>query len=253
MTRFSHLVQSLFFFLVFWLSTTLYGQIPADTLKSQPSLPKVVEREAPPDTTQTNSSRLGIGNWAGLGPTGISGNDLLRRYASPMRGRMFGLVFQYRLTEVFALQTGILYKRISAHVTAFKDALTLIESVDVQRNFDFLSVPLLLQASFGKRLKLLLQGGGFVSRLMYETDIYQTIVTPYYISPTPGVVSYTFYKSIEFGVSAGAGLARELKHSRTLGIMLQSNIGLNDINNYTVYTGGPTHTYSVLLVLSFMY
>jgi opacity protein-like surface antigen len=143
-------------------------------------------------------------------------------------GYAAGLAFQYNFPKVLSLRTGIMYElkgtsfpldsaSIAANPNAAKDALDEI---------DYLTVPLLLRATFGDKINFFVNVGPYWSLLLKRTVILQA-ASSYATDQEIDLTDDT--KKIDFGISAGIGASAVFNERIVISLEVRDNLGMTDI------------------------
>ena len=98
---------------------------------------------------------------------------------------------------------------------------------DLLEKLNYLNLPVVAEYSFGKKIKFKVDAGFFAGYLLKATAV-QKIKEPVASTHT---FTLTNRKSINFGVSAGAGLQISLTSKIKLDLGIRDNLGLANIYN----------------------
>jgi hypothetical protein len=106
-----------------------------------------------------------------------------------------------------------------------------IERTDIMTtgevNMDYISVPLLLKAKFGKKIKLYVNAGPYLGILLSSKNI----LNAYSNVPEIETNTDSTTKSTDFGISGGIGVEIPVGRSGAFTIELRDNFGLTDISD----------------------
>lgn len=192
-------------------------------------------------TAQTNPFDIGLEG--GLGIASLRGNEFLDKYHSNRIGYTGGLFAQYNLPKVLSLRTGAYFERkgSSSELQVTDDNGTTIGSVDGWSDFDYLTVPLMLRATFGDKLRYFVNAGPYVGFLLKQT----THTDSYGIMPETNEDNTDLFEETETGMAFGLGLSYALKSKLTLSFEARNNLGLTDMSKLPVFNGGEIKTNAV--------
>lgn len=150
-----------------------------------------------------------------------------------------GLALQYNVTNTLAVKLG----------AAFEIKGADLERTDIQTkgkiNIDYISVPLLLKARFGKNLKFFVNAGPYLGILMSS----KTKLDAYSGNPEQEIDNDSTNKKIDFGISGGIGLEIPFGKNGAFTIELRDNFGMTNISE-SLELNAPeikTHTANVMV------
>lgn len=152
-------------------------------------------------------------------------------------GYAAGLAFQYNFPKVLSLRTGIMYElkgtsfpfdsaSIAANPSAAQDALMEI---------DYLTVPLLLRATFGDKINFYVNAGPYWALLLKRIMVLEA-ASSYASDQEIDLTDDT--EKTEFGISAGVGAAAVFNERIVISLEARNNLGITDIEpgDYEVKT-----------------
>ena len=178
--------------------------------------------------TYAQSSKISIGIEGGAG---LSNAAIGVGQASP--GYTTKLTSQYNLSDILSLNVGFGYERRSSE--AHNIIIDSIYPQDwlVNWNFDFLTMPVLVRASFGSKVKYFINAGPYFSYLIKEHGYVKDNIenTKTYSEGTD------YYKRFESGISFGTGVSIPIAQQLSLLIEARGNVGLTNLSK----TEGGTH------------
>lgn len=191
---------------------------------------------------QTNKFELGVE--ASPSITFLKGSSFMENFYDPTLGFSGGFSFQYNIGKRIALRTNIAYERKGGiNRNNFYYDGNLIKNSSINFNFDYLTLPILVRFSFGKRVKYFVNTGPYFGYLLSQTfvtkgDNFNTRTNDY--------TSAT--NKFDFGVSFGTGLQYPIKEKIYLSSEIRGNLGL-----YNTIPGGDTKVNSVNLLFGIAY
>ncbi|BBE20684.1 hypothetical protein AQPE_4878 [Aquipluma nitroreducens] len=197
---------------------------------------------------QTNKFEFGIEG----GPSLISlrGNDIIDQYQNPTIGFSGGPFFQYNFKKIISLRTNLAFERkgSTAKTQAFDEYGNSLGNVRTNSNFDYLTLPILVRATFGKRILFFVNTGPYIGFLLKETSVSKGDKVP------KKVMDFTsLQKRNDFGVSAGLGLLVPFKQNIAFSFELRNNLGVYNVDAGHVINGGQIKTNSTNFLFGFVY
>ncbi|HRG38542.1 MAG TPA: porin family protein [Bacteroidia bacterium] len=187
------------------------------------------------------------------GPSAIkfTGNEIAKEYQQFDVGYSAGLSFQYNFKHILALRSGVALERKGAAIrdVVFTDNnANKLYSADFHYHYDYMVVPVLLRASFGKKVNVFINAGPYVSYLLQARGTYK--------DPNEGKVKSDFtnqIKKLDWGASAGLGASIPIKEKLIASIEVRNNLGLYNISDLPVYNDGSIKTFSSNLLVGLAY
>jgi hypothetical protein len=179
------------------------------------------------------------------------GNELIKKYRSSIVGFSGGVSFQYNFEKNISLRTGLSYEQKGG---ALKNYPVLFFSDGIRRNvricfrFNYLTVPVLVRASFGEKRHFFVNAGPYFSYLLEEVVTFSGAGT--------SKERYTFNRTDgkwDMGVSAGLGAFIPLGEKLVLTLELRNNLGLYNINSAPVYGDETIKNNSTNLLIGLAY
>lgn len=189
-------------------------------------------------------SKIGIE----FGPsyTSLRGNSNTDKDDSAI-GFSVGARYQYPLTEILSIRTGIIYERkgSKSDITAVDEEGKPVNSVSFDNKFHYMIVPLDVKAKFSSTSNLYATAGIFTGYL------YKAEMVP---------ESDKFKKKsltgdserLDYGASVGLGIERSINDNLKLSLEAKYNLGLADISKIsTVKTTSINFMMGIAYVLPF--
>lgn len=198
---------------------------------------------------QTTKSKLGIE--AGAGITSLRGNPILEKYQEHDVGFSSALFLQYNLKKTFSIHTSIGFERIG---TKTKSGLEVdsfgnpLGNAKTYRHFNYLSMPLLLRASFGKKINFFVNAGPHIGILLNETS-----VTKIEGGATTKDEHTEDFNTANFGVTSGLGVSIPLNLKFDISFEARDNLGLSNINKVEGLNNATIKTNSLSLLVGLAY
>jgi len=192
---------------------------------------------------------------------GIEGGPGLShlRYIDPVEknamtfGFSGGLFFQYNFPKIFSIRTNIAFERKSS-----RDQLTITSSgydqysivkTTANLNYDYLVMPVLFKATFGKKINYFINAGPYFGYLLSQEFKYVYYDLHNNFNQTASDKRY------DIGLTAGLGISIPIKDRYLISCEIRNNLGLIDINNtsYPYYPLSKTKTNSTNLQFGVAY
>ncbi|MDQ3102155.1 MAG: PorT family protein [Bacteroidota bacterium] len=202
------------------------------------------------DLIHGQANRFDIGIEGGPSRTFLQGNTLIDDLHEPTLGYSGGLFFQYSFRKVVSLRTKIAFERKGSvlHLPLVDIHGNLIDDVTTNANFNYLTIPLLLRATFGKKVQYFMNAGAYWGYLLKQTFVTKGSKLPETTSDNTAL-----HKRSDMGISAGVGLALPIARDFLLSIEVRHNLGMYNISAVPVINDGVIRTNSTDLLLGFTY
>lgn len=168
-----------------------------------------------------------------------------------------GGVFQCNFSHHLSIVTGLGYDRISDRDLDNLPGLGGTLEVPATEHLHYLTLPVTVQASVGKKVLFFVNGGIFLSALLHAAEIdaaYTTPLYPGYVSSQKYTVNYNF-NGADFGLIFGLGVSIPIRNNFAFILEERNNIGLINVLNeegmdsYNI----AGHTLSLVMLLGFTY
>ncbi len=186
---------------------------------------------------QTNKFEIGVEVSPSF--TFLKGNDFIEKMYNGTLGYSGGISFQYNWGKRIALRTNIAYERKGGEGEfEFTDNYgASIGKGVVNLNFDYLTIPVLVRFTFGKRTKYFINGGSYFGYLINQTLVFKGANSNGESNNTAS------YNSLDAGISLGTGIQYPINEKLFLSSEIRGNIGL-----YNILPGGDVKVNSVNLL-----
>lgn len=185
----------------------------------------------------------------------LRGNDIIKQYHQPTVGYSGGLFFQYNFPKTFSLRTGISFERKGSEFNStitYTDIIGNIigsEKIIARIHFDYLTMPLLVRATVGKKIKYFFNAGLFFGYLVKQTFVYKQ--STYLPAHTTDNIDND--KRFDTGVTAGLGLSIPIRDKFLISCEIRNNLGLYNVSKVQVIDNGTIKTNSTNLLIGFTY
>ncbi len=207
---------------------------------------------------KSQTSRLEFGVHGGINLGSLYGDGVnyysYNQFKKNFVGGEAGLSFSYRFSKKYSLKTFVQFEQnaiILQDIPLQSRSGYAYGKGDEITKLSYLNVPVTCIRSFGKRIKLNVNGGVFFGYLTRESEI--TIVKQRYfppgLPPTYEIFKNQkeFYKSKNFGLSFGAGVSYPISKTMKLDLNLQDCLGLYDVVKAEYSSRSSTKTNSLSL------
>lgn len=178
----------------------------------------------------SQQNKWNVGIVGGSGITTIRHTNSRWYKPSPTIGFYTGLSAQYNLNQHFAIHTELAFDRkgTSDKATLTDQSGNIVGTGKITNQFNYLTLPILFRASVGNKVKYFIQTGPYLSYLLNQTMKYSSKEessfndSRNYTSQTP---------ILDFGMSAGLGVAIPIKEKLAVSCELRGNYGFVDLNS----------------------
>lgn len=201
-------------------------------------------------TTYGQVNKFDIGVEAGPSLIFLRGNDFIDNNHKPTIGFTGGLFFQYNFKKIVSLRTNIAYERKGSVLTAQATDINgnPFGEITINTNFDYLTLPILVRATFGKKVQFFVNAGPYFGYL-----IKQTFVSKGDNIPTTTSDNTSLDKRFDTGVSTGLGLSVPIKTKFAFSFEIRNNLGLYNTSAVPVANNGTVKTNSTNFLFGFTY
>ena len=182
--------------------------------------------------SKAQKAKIEYGFQSGINISTVYGNGVFGDYRSPLTGFHIGGHLKVSKTENWGLKFIISYDNIGwiyKSLTIENSAGTGVMNADISIKLNYLNIPVLAEYSFGKKVKINIDGGGFLGILLNNK-----IVTDLNPPIPPGEEASTQTsgdnrKSTNLGLSLGTGIQIPLASKLKLDFNFRDNLGLTNI------------------------
>lgn len=177
-------------------------------------------------------NRITFGVEGGITEANLSSNNTYYKDLYNSRtGYAAGLALQYNFPKVLSLRTGIMYEYAG---TSFPDSASTVanpqSTIDWLETTDYLTVPLLLRATFGDKINFFVNAGPYWSLLLKRKQVLQTAASYSSISYPGQEIDLTDNtEKTDFGISAGIGASAVFNERIVISLEARDNLGMMDI------------------------
>lgn len=142
----------------------------------------------------------------------------------PAFGFSGGIFLQSNFSSIFSIRTNIAFERKGEIYTGkYLLGLTMPSR---NLNFDYLTLPILVRATLGKKVNYFINAGPFFGYLIKHTAI---IKDPNIQQNTTDFTN--FYNRFDTGISAGLGISVPIKEKFSISCEIRNNLGLYKISD----------------------
>ena len=194
----------------------------------------------------TQNSLFSIGAFGGQNFSTMRGTSYIDDNHTNKTGFTGGLTFNYQINDILSFQPEIVFERKGSTAPSYEirdlEGYSLGFLYGGDYHYDYLTIPLLLNVSIGKNLKLFVNLGSYLSYLINQTDDYSTVVIGNTNNMYPA-------KSFDFGIVTGIGFEIPLNENVSLFFEGRNNLGLLDIGDIpSFYDHGPIKHNSIAIM-----
>ena len=202
-------------------------------------------------STNTKRNKFEIGIEGGPSLVSLRGNQILNSNHRLTIGFAGGFTFQYNFPKIVSLRTNIYFERKGSVVKYdFTDLQgNAIGTGRTYSNFEYLTLPVLAQLSFGKKFKFLFNVGPYFGFLIKQNSVNEG-----FGFPLNGTTDRTEnYKRFDTGLSVGIGGSVTIKEKFVITLEARNNLGLYNVSELPVVDDGAILTNSTNLLIGFAY
>ena len=142
-----------------------------------------------------------------------------------------GFIFQYNFKNFLSLKTGFSYQRKGYQLTdiPFSDASgNMLGTGKTSSRLDYLTFPVLVKASFGKKVNFFVNAGPYAGYLLKKTD--RTKINGSSTTYTDDLsYNYNGMNRWDFGIAGGIGIAIPIRTYWVISVEARNYSGLLDI------------------------
>lgn len=196
-------------------------------------------------------NKINIGIEGGPSAIIIRGNEMVKEYQQFDAGYSAGLSFQYNFKRIISIHTGLAFERkgaVDRDVTFTDNNAMKLFSADIHSYYDYMVLPFLLRASFGKKATIFINAGPYIGYLLQARVVFK--------DPDAGKTKEDFtnqIKKLDWGATAGLGVSIPIKEKLVASIEIRNNLGLYNISALPVYNDGSIKTFSSNLLVGLAY
>jgi hypothetical protein len=202
-----------------------------------------------------NMNQVDVGITGGPSLISLRGNDYLKQFGKPAIGFSGGISFQYNFPKIFQLRTEFNFERkgcIESGEFQFMDSVGNVIGTEKWKghiNFSYMTIPVLLRASYGENIKYFADAGIFFGHLFKQT--YVEGPSTYFQGGTFDETQ--FDRLYDFGISGGIGLTFPIQQKFSISGEVRDNFGLLNTSAVAQVNDGTIKTNSTSLLISFAY
>lgn len=201
-------------------------------------------------TTHAQTNKFDIGVEGGPSLISLRGNTIIDQFHASTAGFSGGFSFQYNFQKVISLRTNIAFERKGSVLTSpVVDILgNSLGEASTYSNFEYLTLPILVRATFGKKIQFFVNAGPYFGYL-----IQQNFVTKGKNLPTTKSEDKSIVKQFDTGISTGVGISVPIKTKFAFSFEVRNNLGLYNVSSRPVINSGTIKTNSTNFLFGFTY
>lgn len=164
-----------------------------------------------------------------------------------------GMSIQYNMNKHFSLRVEPGFEK-KGYDTNYDSTFVengnitrIVKGLPITSNFNYITIPILLRASIGKKVKYFINAGPYLGILISQNIIYNHNVLDY---DKPKYNTINNYKTLDFGISTGIGMYIPMKNIFALSFEIRNNMGLTNISKSSNSTD-KTSSIGLLIGLSY--
>lgn len=161
-----------------------------------------------------------------------------------------GISAEYGLGKVLSLASGLYFNKEGKRADQLWDYSNPKAPLvfHYKSSYNYLSIPLMLKASFGKNVRFFVNAGGYFSYLTSASS------KAYFSNNKNTMQKSTFtevYMPFDFGVSSGIGFSAPISSRLSIAVECRNYTGLMDIGDETTIRPIKTNSTNVMLGVTF--
>ena len=201
-------------------------------------------------TSYAQTNRFDIGVEGSPSLISLRGNDYINSNHKTSIGYSGGIFFQYNFKKIISLRTNIAFERKGNMIkTKFSDLngnpLGELKGIS---NYDYLILPILVRATFGRKIQYFINAGPYLGYLIKKTIIVEAENFPTWTSDDTYLC-----KDFDFGLTTGLGLLLPIKQKFALSLEVRNNLGLYNTSAVPVINNGTIKTNSTNFMINLVY
>jgi hypothetical protein len=203
----------------------------------------------------SQDSKFVFGLQGGLGHSKIAFPDIRSDIQDkPILGYAGGIALQYNFYKFLSIHTELMYEKKGIGFKFETPVQGTVYKYDATRSeFYYLKIPLLLRATFGKKIKYFGNIGTYFGFLQSMNEIVFLNLENANFDRIFRVHSDFSYETFDYGIASGFGFAFPIDTRIDLSFELRNNYGLSNLNqNNKIYTN-TLYTNSTLGIFGLSY
>jgi len=200
--------------------------------------------------TFSQTKHFDIGLEGGAGLVFLRGNDFIKLHYKPTVGISIGISFQYSFSNNFALRSGLAYERKGGRFMVLAEQSGVTEEIKGHSNYDYLTLPVLIRASIGKKIKYFANTGFYIGGLVRQTLEYNSDGVVFKVPRFDNTIND---KLFDFGLVLGAGVYIPIKEQFFLSAEIRDDLGLTNTSKVPIMNNGKIKNNSTKLLICFGY
>jgi len=204
-------------------------------------------------TLSAQQSHFSIGLEGGPDYADLRGNSVLQ---NNLKGKIFynaGIAVNYHLNSRWEIKPGVYYETKGAKmdIELTNNIGTTIGEVESREIFKYFTIPLLVRFSINSRINYFVNAGPFISILHKQTWKMDKIEG----YPKIDIDNTEYYKPLDYGITFGIGVSKNVCNNWNLSLELRDNLGLADVSEPVdgYETTIKTNTVSLLLGVTYKF
>lgn len=186
------------------------------------------------------------------GPSFSNFHGMKQKVIDYKDGKYFaaGVSFQYNLPKILSLTSGCLYERKGGvgQIPFTNSQGALIAMGTQELRYDYAVIPIMVRATFGKKVNLFVNAGGYAAFLNSSQQRFSATMLPSFIQTTTDA-----FKRYDLGTSAGTGVGVPIAKIFLISLEARYNLGLVNIISHPSSGVEPLKVRSLNVLLSFCY
>lgn len=205
-------------------------------------------------TVLAQTKKIEFGFQGGINLNTVYGSGISKEVKGNITGSSIGGNAKWNTTNWFGIRVQLSYDQMGYALRNLylEDSVNGLAKADVRFKLNYLNLPVMAEFTFGKKVKFMLDAGGFVGVLLNSKATVNRVLpngdqSLWYSFPSTG------YKKLNAGLAAGLGIQVPLTSKIALTLNARNDAGLTNISNSSAgYAfSRKTKTFSFLSGISF--
>ena len=182
----------------------------------------------------------------------LRGNEIIDNKHKSKLGFSGGVFFQFNYNKFLSLRTNLAYERKGSKTEAWTSDVNNDDEYEsegtIHANFNYLTLPILIRATLGNKVKYFVNVGPYAGYLMKKTTVHEL--------EDNFNVTYdetSLFKRFDAGITTGIGFSVPIKAQYSLSFEVRNNLGLINTSSVPVMNDGTIKTNSTNFLFGFTY
>ncbi len=183
-------------------------------------------------STYAQDTKFTIAAEGGPSLTNLYGNNQSKKYFKPIAGGYAGILVQYNFSQHFSLRSGLTYERTGTNFLVD----TYDVNIDCIYHFDYVTIPVLVKAQFGKKVRFYVNIGPYFSYLINQQYLAKEGKKYHDITSEVNDVVPVNKNRTNYGMVGGLGIEIKIRHNASITIGVNDFLGLCNTKKQPPFT-----------------